>query len=158
MIRRFQFEGEIFDSLSCLPMAARRKLDRIGIKLSRAQWERLGRGERLMICHAPAQSGEECEALRLFIEEAMALRCGSGPTELPPQARLNADPPSIPPAELITNAKTVGATLTQAAWDSLDEDQRYALVKLGGGAKVSHQLKAALAEFLKRDPGERVNS
>jgi hypothetical protein len=33
-------------------MAVRRKLDRLGIKIGLEQWELLGRGERLMICHA----------------------------------------------------------------------------------------------------------
>ena len=56
MIRKFQFEAEIYDSLSCLPMAARRKLDELGIKIGFDQWQQLGRGERLMICHAPTAS------------------------------------------------------------------------------------------------------
>jgi len=38
MIRKFKFEAEIYDSLNCLPMAARRKLDALGIKLHLAQW------------------------------------------------------------------------------------------------------------------------
>ncbi len=46
MIRKFKFEDEIYESLNCLPMAARRKLDSLGVKLSLAQWEQLGRGER----------------------------------------------------------------------------------------------------------------
>ena len=64
MIRKFKFEDEIYESLNCLPMAARRKLDALGVKLSLAQWEQLGRGERLMICHAPSASEEERSALR----------------------------------------------------------------------------------------------
>ena len=47
MIRKFKFEAEIYESLNCLPMATRRKLDAVGIKLHLAQWEQLGRGERL---------------------------------------------------------------------------------------------------------------
>src|ERR1700676_4508899 len=70
MMRRSQFEAEVYESLSCLPMAARRKLDLLGIKISLDQWQHLGRGERLMICHAPTNSAEESGALRLFIDEA----------------------------------------------------------------------------------------
>jgi len=69
MIRKFKFENEIYESLNCLPMAARRKLDELGGKLSLAQWEQLGRGERLMICHGPSASEEERDALRTFIED-----------------------------------------------------------------------------------------
>ena len=33
MIRKFKFEAEIYEPLKCLPMAAHRKLDAVGIKL-----------------------------------------------------------------------------------------------------------------------------
>jgi hypothetical protein len=74
MIRKFKFEHQIYESLNCLPMAARRKLDALGIKISLAQWEQLGRGERLMICHAPSGSEDERQALRTFIGEATFAR------------------------------------------------------------------------------------
>ncbi len=35
MIRKFKFEDQIYESLSCLPMAARRKLDALGNRSSR---------------------------------------------------------------------------------------------------------------------------
>src|SRR5262249_52580966 len=41
MIRQFQFEAEIYQSLSCVPMQARRKLDAVGIKVHLAQWQQL---------------------------------------------------------------------------------------------------------------------
>jgi hypothetical protein len=148
MIRRFEFEAEIYDSLSCLPMAARRKLDRLGIKVGLEQWQQLGRGERLMICHAPAQSADECDALRLFIEEVTLAKSGSKPKELAQEIRLSAEPPAAVPTALIASAAAVGVKLTQADWNALDDDQRYALIKLGGGAKQSHNLKVALDEFL----------
>jgi hypothetical protein len=147
MMRRFQFEAEVYESLSCLPMAARRKLDTLGIKISLDQWQHLGRGERLMICHAPTTSTEESEALRLFINEATIAKAGSAPKELAAEVRQSARPPKAPPARLIENAKSVGVTFTQTEWDSLDDDQRYALIKLGV-EKNSHNLKAAMNEFL----------
>ncbi len=148
MMRRFQFEAEVYDSLSCVPMGVRRKLDQLGIKVSLEQWQRLGRGERLMICHAPAQSVEESDALRVFIEETTLQRCGSRPKELSQEARRGASPPSVAPPALRASADTAGVPITQADWDKLDDDQRYALIKLGGGAEPSHNLKAALTEFL----------
>lgn len=148
MMKRFNFEAEIYESLSCVPMAARRKLDRVGVKVSLEQWQQLTRGERLMVCHAPAQSADECDALRMFVEEASLARSGSKPKDLPESARRGAEPPSSPPPELIANARQAGTPISQAEWDLLDEDQRYALVKLGAGSEPSHNLKAALAEFI----------
>ena|SRR5215469_14958851 len=148
MIRQFQFEAEVYESLSCVPMQARRKLDALGIKIHLAQWQLLSRGERLMICHAPATLDEERDALRLFIEEVTLARTGSKPKDLPEEPRRGARPPASPPQALIANARERGVELTQAAWNSLDDDERYALVKLGADGKVSHNLKAALNEFL----------
>jgi hypothetical protein len=148
MIRQFQFEAEVYESLSCVPMQARRKLDAIGIKIGLAQWQQLARGERLMICHAPADLEDERQALRLFIEETTTARCGSRPKELSEEARRGAQPPASPPPRLVANARTLGVDLTQSAWNSLDGDERYALLKLGADEKVSHNLKAALDEFL----------
>ena len=148
MMRQFQFEAEVYESLSCVPMQARRKLDAVGIKIHLAQWQQLTRGERLMICHAPADLEDERAALRFFIEEVTQARCGSQPKDLPEEVRRGARPPLSPPAQLAANARELGIELTQSAWNSLDDDERYALVKLGGEAKVSHNLKAALNEFL----------
>jgi len=88
MMRKFTFEADIYDSLNCLPMAARRKLDALGIKLHLAQWGQFGRGERLMICHAPTDSDEERSALRTFIEEVALARTGSPAKALPDEARV----------------------------------------------------------------------
>lgn len=147
MIRQFQFEAEIYQSLSCVPMQARRKLDAVGIKVGLAQWQQLGRGERLMICHAPANSPEECDALKLFIREATMARAGSPPKELSEEVRRGAMPPQAPPAQLIAHARELGTDLTQEKWNKLDDDERYALVKLGNVERPSHNLKSALAEF-----------
>jgi hypothetical protein len=148
MIRRFDFEAEIYESLSCLPMAARRKLDRLGLKISLEQWQRLSRGERLMICHAPASMPDECEVLRLFIHEVAIARSGLPPRPLSDESRKEAEPPAEPPPPLVVNANALGVALTARDWEQLDDDERYALIKLGGASRPSHNFKAALHELL----------
>jgi len=148
MLRQFDFEAEIYQSLSCLPMAARRKLDRLGLKISLEQWQRLSRGERLMICHAPASMPDECDALRLFVDEVAVARTGIPPRPLSDESRKEAEPPTEPPPALISNAQALGVALTGREWKRLDDDERYALVKLGGTPRPSHNFKAALDELL----------
>jgi len=148
MIRQFSFEAEIYQSLSCLPMAARRKLDRLGLKVSLDQWQGLSRGERLMICHAPASMPDECDALRLFIDEVAVARSGSAPRRLSDESRKEAEPPAEPPPALVGNANAVGVALGRRECERLDDDERYALIKLGGSARPSHNFKAALDEFI----------
>jgi len=149
MIRHFSFEDEIHQNLGCVPMAVRRKLDRVGIKISLAQWQALRLGERLALCHLPVESSDECEAVRVFASEAVEARSGSGVKPLPESSRLNADPPAHPPARLVEHARIEGFTLNQPLWDRLDSDERYALIKLGDTETPSHNLPAALAEFVR---------
>jgi len=150
MMREFKFEEEMTTTLACVPMAVRRKLDRVGVKVGLKQWQALGRGERLAICHLPIDHDNERETLRLFIAEAVERTCGEKPGTLGEAQRTIADPPRILPAELAESARMAGVALDQAAWERLDADERYALIKLGGGAKHSHNLAAALAEFVQR--------
>src|SRR5712692_8573266 len=126
MMRQFKFEDEIHRTLSCVPMSVRRKLDKVGVKISLDEWD----------------------AMRVFIEEAVANR-GAGATKpLPEAMRTAADPPDSPPAKLLDNARALGVTFGQAEWDRLNADERYALMKLGAGNERSHNLRAALREFL----------
>jgi hypothetical protein len=150
MIRRFKFEDEVHQSLECVPMAVRRKLDRIGLKIGLGQWQQLSHGERLAVCHLPVESAEEQDAVRTFLREAVRERCGGILKELPEDQRRAADPPSTAPAALIEQAREVGVTLEQRQWSTLDDDERYALIKLGVAPRPSHNLAAALDEFLNR--------
>ncbi|MBV8770877.1 MAG: hypothetical protein JO166_00925 [Deltaproteobacteria bacterium] len=148
MIRQFGFEAEVYESLSCLPMAARRKLDRLGLKISLEQWQRFSRAERLMICHAPAASPEECDVLKLFIDEISTARTGIPPRPLSDENRKEAQPPMEPPLALVANAQALGIKVTGREWKQLDDDERYALLKLGGTPRPSHNFKAALQELI----------
>ena len=77
MIRRFNFEDEVHHSLACVPMAVRRKLDRVGVKVSLEQWQTLAQHERLAICHLPTDSDEERETVRTYLEETVKARAGT---------------------------------------------------------------------------------
>ena len=158
MMRKFQFEADVYESLNCLPMAARRKLDALGIKVHLSQWEQFGRGERLMICHAPADTEEERSALRTFIEEVAIARTGSPAQVLLEEVRQSASPPPHPPLSLVQNARAFGFELDGEAWATLDDDQRYALMKLGDVKKPSHNLKPALREFLSKASQQQLSS
>jgi hypothetical protein len=150
MFRHFHFEEDIYCTLDCVPMTVRRKLDRIGLKVHLAQWQGLGQGERLAVCHLPAEQSDECEALRTFIVEAVKRTSGVEPNELPPEQRLGAEPPKEVPARLVADAAAGGAVLTQAMWERLDEDERYMLTKL---EKRNDKLALALRELFAERPG-----
>ena len=147
MIRKFKFEDEMHESLQCVPMAVRRKLDRVGLKIGLEQWKSLDRGERLAICHFPVDSAEECDGLAVFIREAMKRRFGVEPKSLTDAQRASAEPPASPSPRLVTHARSAGFDLGAAVWSHLDGDERFALMKMGDAETPSHNLGAALKEF-----------
>jgi len=100
-----------------------------------------------MICHAPTDSEEERSALRTFIEEVALARTGSPVKVLPDEARVSADPPAHLPQLLAQHARAFDVELDDTAWAALDDDQRYALMKLGDAERPSHNLAPALVEF-----------
>ena len=113
MIRKFKFEDEMHESLQCVPMAVRRKLDRVGLKIGLEQWKSLDRGERLAICHLPVDSSEECDALGVFIREAMKRRFGVEPKSLTDAQRASAEPPAAPPDRVVSHARAAGFDLSR---------------------------------------------
>lgn len=147
MMRRFKFEDEMHESLQCVPMAVRRKLDRVGLKVGLEQWKSLDRGERLAICHLPSDADDERDALASFIREAMMRRFGVEPKQLSDAQRASAEPPASPPAQLIAHAAHLGFDVAGGAWSRMDADERFALIKMGDAATPSHNLGAALSEF-----------
>ena len=153
MMRKFKFEAEVYESLTASRWR-RTKLDALGIKLHLAQWEQLGRGERLMVCHAPVDSEEERSALRTFIEEAVLSRTGSPAKILPDDARQSANPPSHPPPALTRHARACGVELDNRAWAALDHDQRYANQARRRGGTES-QPRARASGILRKRPAGR---
>ena len=86
--------------------------------------------------------------MKVFMEEAVRNRCGSATKPVTEEMRRAAEPPASPPPALVASAKAEGVELTQSAWEGLNADERYALIKLGGGEKQSHNLVAALRELV----------
>jgi hypothetical protein len=155
MFRRFHFEDDIYCTLDCVPMTVRRKLDRIGLKVHLAQWQALSQGERLAICHLPAQEADECEALRTFMVETVKRTSGVEPKDLPPEQRHASEPPAKVPPSLVADAEAAGAVLTQSMWDRLDGDERYMLTKLEKrGGKLAIALRELFAQQSRASAGK----
>jgi|ERR1019366_1849789 hypothetical protein len=131
MFRRFDFENEVYATLELVPISVRRKLDLAGVKLHLNQWQALSRTERLVVCHFPAASSEECEVLAAFLAEAVK-RCTSEElSTVPPAQDTAADADHMPPevARLVSELQLNGENWSRR----FDPDERYALAKLTRG-------------------------
>jgi len=135
MFRRFEFEKDVYETFDLVPMAVRRKLDLLGLKLHLKQWQSLSRPERLIVCHFPVDCAEEIDVLAAFLREAVMRRDGSELKEIAPAVSDGQSKPNrIPPEaeQLMGQFK-----LSEQTWHRLDPDEQFALARLArsGGDK-----------------------
>jgi hypothetical protein len=130
MYKRFAFEGNVHETLDCVPLTVRRKLDLAGLKISLAGWQSLPREERLSLCHLPVDEPLELEVYREVLT-GFAARAQVPLSPLPSgdasRERWNA---SEPPEGVRARLDAAGHALAPTAWAALDEESKYALVKM----------------------------
>ncbi len=154
-MRRFAFEAEIYETLSCIPMAVRAKLDRAAVKIALEQWLALGMAERRWLCEHPTATAQEVESFAESVCRLVAQHSGAAPPRLSSEQQQSAFANAQLQERVAANARLCGFELDAAAWARLDDDERYALAKLGGGQRVRRNFAAALKEFLGADAERR---
>jgi hypothetical protein len=147
MYKRFDFEGDIHDTLECVPLTVRRKLDLALLKISLEGWQALSLAERLTLCHLPVDGPGDLE---VYVQVMRAF-CARASVPLKPLADLNAaarawNASKLPPT-LAERARALGAPLTDERWRSLDEESRYALLKLCDPKRNPLKIHALLVEL-----------
>lgn len=147
MYKRFAFEGDIHASLECVPLTVRRKLDLAGIKISLAGWQCLARDERLCLCHLPVDSADEIVIYREVLL-AFCLRRDVACKRLEdPLVDARAWNAKVVPPQLRERAAALESWLDDKTWSRLDEESRYALLKLTDPKRTPEKLAAALIEL-----------
>ncbi|MHC5746014.1 MAG: nitrate reductase associated protein [Nostoc sp.] len=142
----FQFEADFVDSLRCIPMQVRCKLDTCGIKLKLPDWNQMTTDERQALVELACTTETEIQSYREHIEQLIIQRTGVPATKLPIEphpAWLDA----TVPASLQEKAQEIGVTLTQQNWSALTPLQRFALIKLSQPGHENKNFKRAIAEF-----------
>ena len=107
----FEFEADFVESLRCIPMQVRFKLDTCGVKLKLHQWSLLNTDDRLQLVDRGCVSDAEIAAYRLFLGELILLRSGEVASELP----IDPEPPwfndSMIPDSVMEKAESVGVIM-----------------------------------------------
>lgn len=147
MYKRFAFEGEIHTSLSCVPLTVRRKLDLAGLKVSLAGWQQLAREERLCLCHLPVATPDDLAVYREVLLGFCSRRDVACKPLQDPQVDARAWNDEAVPTPLRARAQALHCDLDDQRWAQLDEESRYALVKLADPKRDPDKLKAALIEL-----------
>jgi hypothetical protein len=143
----FGFEADFVDSLRCIPMAVRLRLDVTGVKLKLNEWSKLGQADRLALantsCRGPAEILAYSQALSRLVEKTSGVR-PSMLAELPEPIWEDA---SRVPAQVLEQARALGLELPQSAWAALHPLQRFALTKLSRAGHENLNFLPAMREF-----------
>lgn len=144
MYRRFSFEAETDQTLACVPLAVRRKLDLAALKISLAGWQSLPRAQRLALCHLPVDGDGDLDVYREVLE-GLAESAGIELKPLPPLTPEAWNPRDIPP-RVAERAGAMGIALGHDAWRGLDEETRYCLWKYATTKDDAAKVRALFAE------------
>jgi hypothetical protein len=143
--RYFAFESDFVESLRCVPMCVRLKLDVAGVKLKLNEWSKTDPAERTYLADMPCSSRDEIRAFRDFISLLVRINCGALPTLMDPTEPLwNSEEV---PEQVMEKAVSFGVAVPPDAWRSLDELERFALVKLSRPGHEGKNFVPALEEF-----------
>lgn len=147
MTHFFQFEADFVDSLRCIPMQVRFKLDTCGVKLKLAHWHQLTQEERQILVQYPCATTAEIQTYRQLLHQYVQDHSGELPSDLtiePEPAWLD---PTTVPASVEEQCQTVGVHLTTTQWCYLTPLQRFALIKLSRSQHENKNFLPALKEF-----------
>jgi hypothetical protein len=143
----FKFEADFVDSLRCIPMQVRCKLDTCGIKLKLPDWNQMTTDERQALVELPCATETEIQSYRDHIQQLIIRRTGIPAKTLPIEPHPAWLDSATVPASLQEKAQEIGVTLTKQHWTALTPLQRFALIKLSHSGHESKNFKAAIAEF-----------
>jgi hypothetical protein len=143
----FQFEADFVESLRCIPMQVRLKLDTCGVKLKLHQWNKFNQDDRQSLVESPCTTESEIAAYRNLLHELILQRTGEAATDLsvdpnPAWYNLTKVPESVQ-----EKAQETGINLSETQWASLTPLQRFALIKLSKSGHENSNFLPALKEF-----------
>jgi hypothetical protein len=155
MLQFFEFEAEFVDSLRCIPMQVRYKLDTCGIKLKLQHWHSFSSSQRQSLIDLPCETADEIKIYRENLRSQVFQNLHTYPNDLP----IDANPAwlqdeSIPVSvlEQVQKLEIAIAPLQlqeklQEEWQKLTSLQRFALIKLSKSDHENNNFLPALQEF-----------
>jgi hypothetical protein len=152
----FKFEADFVESLRCIPMQVRLKLDTCGVKLKLSHWHHFSHSQRQNLIDLDCDRPLEIIAYREFLLDLIA-NLASKDSDKNFEAidlsglLIQVDPiwldgDRLPP-EVSHQAQLLGAEITLGQWLALSSLQRFALIKLSRSHHEHQNFLPALQEF-----------
>ncbi len=143
----FNFETDFVDSLRCIPMQVRMKLDTCGVKLKLTHWNQLTQQERLELVELSCATAEEIQAYRQYLQRLVTQKTGAPASTLPIDSHPAWMDATTIPAEVQEKAQELEVSITTQQWATLNPAQRFALIKLSRPSHENKNFLPALKEF-----------
>lgn len=147
MTAYFQFEADFVQSLRCIPMQVRLKLDTCGIKLKLPQWHQFTHQERETLVELPCTTPNEIQAYREFLNQIILKHTGTSATDLPVETNPAWLDEEVVPISVLEQAQAIGVVVTPEQWTALTPVQRFALIKLSRSDHENNNFFPAIKEF-----------
>ena len=147
-IEYFHFEEEFMEnSMRCIPMIIRFKMDMAGIKLKLSEWRKFSTEERIELALMNCSFSEGTEQYARYLAGLIKKYTRRDPTSM----EINKNPAwkdlySIP-GILIENLKEFDWNLSTPQWGDLTDLQRFALLKLYRPGYENKNFPRAMKEF-----------
>ncbi len=148
MTALFQFEADFADSLRCIPMVVRFKLDTCGVKLKLSDWNQFSTAERQQLVDWPCMTVAEMQTYRDRLHALVLQYSDTTPSDLPIDLQPEWMLGDRIPDSVASKAAEMNIGLTLAQWASLSPIQRFALIKLSRSNHENRNFVPAVQEFL----------
>lgn len=143
----FQFEADFVDSLRCIPMQVRFKLDTCGVKLKLPHWHRFSAAERQELVDLPCVSTAEIETYRSRLRQLVQSHTGELPSDLPIEPAPSWMDATTIPTSVQAQAQSLNQSISPEQWTLLTPLQRFALIKLSRSQHENKNFLPAMQEF-----------
>lgn len=147
MAEFFQFESDFVESLRCIPMQVRFKLDTCGVKLKLHQWNKFNEHDRHQLVEMPCNTEGEVKNYRLMLHELIQERTKETASDLSIDPHPDWLEATIVPESVQTKAQELGTEVQPSQWKNLTPLQRFALIKLSRSNHENANFLPALKEF-----------
>jgi hypothetical protein len=147
MANFFEFEADFVDSLRCIPMQVRMKLDTCGVKLKLTHWHEFTQEERQELVERPCFTDPEIQTYKNYVQQVVVKYTGTPASELSIDAHpawMNA---TTIPDSIQEKVRELRASITLQQWAALNPAQRFALIKLSRPSHENKNFSPALQEF-----------
>ncbi|MBF2058486.1 MAG: nitrate reductase associated protein [Cyanobacterium sp. T60_A2020_053] len=143
----FEFESDFVESLRCIPMIVRMKLDTCGVKLKLFHWHQFSQLERETVVKMPCEIETDINNYRRFVQDLVIAKTGEPAPSLPVEKEPAWHNKQTIPESVQEKAQEFDVKISIEKWQKLTPLQRFALIKLSHPSHENRNFLPALKEF-----------